>query len=62
MIDVDSFRTRSIVEIIQELYQVKKVFMEHLNNFNIISGIQNFALLLKSKDILFPVHHLKYVK
>ena len=36
--------------------------MEHLNNFNIISGIKNFTVLLKSKDILLLVHHLKTVK
>ena len=36
--------------------------MEHLNNFNIICGIQNCTALLKSKDILLPVHHLKAVK
>ena len=36
--------------------------MEHLNNFNIIAGIQNLTALLKSKDILLPVQHLKAVK
>ena len=40
----------------------QKNFMEHLNTFNIISGIQNFTALLKSKDILIPVKHLEYVK
>ena len=62
MIDVDSFNIKSVVEIIQEWFQVKEFFMEHLNNFNIISGIQNFTALLKSKDILLPVQHLKAVK
>ena len=36
--------------------------MENLNNFNIIAGIQNFTALLKSKDILLPIEHLKAVK
>ena len=36
--------------------------MEILNNFKIISGIQNFAALLKSKDFLIPVQILKSVK
>ena len=36
--------------------------MENLNNFNIIYGIQNFTALLKSKDILLQVQHLKAVK
>ena len=62
MIDVDSFRIRSVVEIIQELFQVKEFFVEHLNNFNIIAGIQNFTVLLKSKDICFPVQKLTDVK
>ena len=42
MTDIDSFRIRYVVEIIQELFQVKDFFMEHLNHFNIIAGIQNF--------------------
>ena len=33
--------------------------MIHLNNFNIIPGIKNFSVLLKSKGILLPVQHLK---
>ena len=36
--------------------------MEHLNNFNILAGIQNFTALLKSKDMLLPLQHLKAVK
>ena len=40
----------------------KKQVMEHLNNFNIIDGIQNSTALLKSKDILLLVQHLKAVK
>ena len=47
MINVESFRIGSFIEIIQEWFQVKEVFMEHLNNFNIISGIQNLTALLK---------------
>ena len=62
MIDVDSFSIRSVLEIIQEWFQFKEVFMEHLNNFNTISGIQNFTALLKSKDIFLPVQNLKDVK
>ena len=62
MIGVDSFRIRSVVEIIQEWFQVKEVFMESLNNFNIISDIQIFTALLKIKDILIPVQQLKPVK
>ena len=62
MIDVDSFRIRSVVDIIQEWYQVKEVFMDHLNNFNIIAGIQNFTALLKSKDIFLLIQNLKDVK
>ena len=49
MIDVDRFRIRYVVDIIQEWFQVKEVLMEHLNNFNIIYGTQNFTALLKSK-------------
>ena len=33
--------------------------MEHLNNFNIFSGIQNFTALLKSEEMLLPVQRLK---
>ena len=62
MIDVDSFRIRSIIYIIQEWYQVKEVFMEHLNNFNILVGVQTFTALLKIKNILIPVQHLKNIK
>ena len=62
MIDVEIFRIRYVVDIIKELFQVKEVFMEHLNNFNIISGIKIFTSLLKIKDILLPVHQLKDVK
>ena len=40
----------------------KRIFMEHLNKFNIISGIQNFTALLKSKDILLQLQYLKDVK
>ena len=36
--------------------------MEHLNNFNIIDGIQNFTELLKNEDILLLVQYLKAVK
>ena len=36
--------------------------MEDLNNFNIISGIQNYTTLLKSKDIFLPLNHLKPVR
>ena len=36
--------------------------MEHMNNFNIIARIQNFTSILKSKDILLPLQHLKAVK
>ena len=36
--------------------------MEFLNNFNIISGMQNFTALHKSKVILLPVHCLKAVR
>ena len=49
MIDVDRFRIRYVVDIIQEWFQVKEFLMEHLNNFNIIYGTQNFTALLKSK-------------
>ena len=38
------------------------IFMDHLNNFKIIAGIQNFTALLKIKYILLPVKHLKGVK
>ena len=62
MIDVESFRIRSVVEIIKELLQLKEVFMEHLNNFKIIAGIQNFTALLKSKYILLQVQQLKALK
>ena len=62
MIDGESFRIRYIVEIIQEWFQVKEFSMEYLNNFNIISGIQKFTALLKSKDIWLPVQHLTAVK
>ena len=50
IIDVESFRIRSAVDIIKEWLQVKEVFMEHLNNFNVIYVIQSFTALLKSKD------------
>ena len=53
MIDADSFNIRSVSEIIQELFQDKEVFMKHLNNFNIISGIQHFTALLKVKTFCF---------
>ena len=36
--------------------------MGHLNKFNILSGIQNFEELPKSKDILLLVQHLKAIK
>ena len=36
--------------------------MEHLNNFNIIAGIQNFTALIKSKEHFLLVQHLKAVK
>ena len=62
IIDVVSFWIRSVVDIIQELFQVKEFFMEHLNNFNIIAGIQNFTEILKSKDIFLPIQHLNTVK
>ena len=62
MIDVDSFIIRSVLEIIQELLQVKGFFVEHLNNFNIIVDIKNFTELLKSKDIFLLVQNLKAVK
>ena len=62
MIDVESFRIRSVVDIIQEWYQVKEALMDHLNNFNILSDIQNSAELLKSKDFLLLVQHLKAIK
>ena len=62
MIDVYSFRTSSSIEIFQEWFQVKEFLMEHLNNFNIIAGIQNFTALLKSKQILLPKQHCKDVK
>ena len=35
--------------------------MGHLNNFNILAGIQNFTALLESKDILLIVQNLKAV-
>ena len=62
MINVESFRIGSFIEIIQEWFQVKEVFMEHLNNFNSLAGIQILTSLLKSKDILLRVQHPKYVK
>ena len=62
MFYVDSFRISSIVDIIQELFQVKEVLMEHLNNSNIIACIQNSTEILKSKDILLLVQHLNSVK
>ena len=62
MIDVESFRIRSVIYIIQEWLQVKGFFMEHLNNFNIIASIQNFTEFIKRKDILIPVQHLQAVK
>ena len=40
----------------------QNVLMEHLNNFSIISGIQNFAALIKSKDIFLLVQQLNSVK
>ena len=40
----------------------QRIFMEHLNIFNIPAGIKNFTTLLKSNDILLPVQHLKAVK
>ena len=36
--------------------------MKKLYNFNIISGIQNFIALLKSKEMFLPVQHLRAVK
>ena len=36
--------------------------MEHLDNFKILSGIQNSTVLLIIKYILIPVQHLKAVK
>ena len=62
MIDVEIFRIRSVIEKINELFQVKEVFMAHMYNFNIIAGIQNLTSLLKSKDMLLLVQHLKAVK
>ena len=62
MIDVDSFSIRYVVEIVQGLFQFEEVFMENLNNFNIVAGTQNFTALLKSKHILLPVQLLKAVK
>ena len=62
MIAVDSFRIRSVVDIIHELFQVKEVPMKYLNKFNIVAGIQNFTALLKSKDTLLPVHQLNAIK
>ena len=62
MIDVENFRIRLIIEIIQELFEVKEVFMEHLNNFKNISGIKNFTALLKVKENLLLVHHLENVE
>ena len=62
IVDFYSYNIRSAIEIIQEWFQVKEVFMEHLNNFNIISVIQNFIALLKIKDLLIPLQHHKAVK
>ena len=62
MIDVDSFSIRYVVEIIQVWFQVKEIFMEHLNNFNIISGIKSFTSLLTVEDILLLVQHLISIK
>ena len=53
MIDAEIFRIMSVAEIIKELFQVKEIFMEHLNNIDIISDIQNFAVLLKVKKFCF---------
>ena len=61
MIGVDIFSIRSAVEITQELSQVKEVFIGHLNNSNILASIQKFTALLKSRDVLFLVHHLKAI-
>ena len=52
----------SVVDIIKEWLQVIEFFMEHLNNFNIIVGIQNFTAIIKSKEILLPVQQIKSVK
>ena len=59
MIDVESFRIRSVVEITQEWYQITEVFMEYLNNSNIIADIQNFTALLNSKEIFFRYNPLR---
>ena len=62
MIDVDSFRIKSIVDTIHEWLQVKEFLMENLNNFNMIAIIQNFTAILKITNILLPVDHFKAVK
>ena len=62
MIDVDIFSIRFVVGIIQELFQVKEVFMEHLNKFNILACIKNSTSLLKSKDFFITLQYLKAVK
>ena len=36
--------------------------MGDLNNFIIIDGIQNFTAIIKSKETMLPLQHLKDVK
>ena len=62
MIYHDSFRTSSVIDIIQELFQVKGFFMGNVNNFNIISGIKSFTALHKSKEIFFRHSALKLLE
>ena len=62
IVDFYSYNIRSAIEIIQEWFQVKEVFMEHLNNLNIIYGIEHCTVFLKSKEMLLPVQHLKSIK